>query len=161
MNVLSSLSSYLKRSFPPHAGQGWCLFFRYRGSMPIAVWISGQRYCAAALMSWYVGFIALPPLILALKQFRRSGRFPILRAFPALVAPCRRGGLVTGSTTKAKSNTQKHQQGAIKIPAETVGFIGLFHGFILCSAPVFQNINLIKSISYENTRAKFALCRLK
>ena len=59
-----SLSSYLKRSCPSlHAGQGWCLSRKNLGSMPIALWISGQWYCAAALISLYVGFIFLPPRI--------------------------------------------------------------------------------------------------
>jgi hypothetical protein len=44
------------------------------------------------------------------------------------------GGLVTGSDYQSQKQHLKHQQGAVKIPAETVGFIGLFHGFILCSA---------------------------
>ena len=160
--AVSVLSSYLKRSFPHTRGMAGVCFFRYRVSMPNAACISGQRYCAAALMSWYVGFHCSASSDTGSKTIPAVGSVShIAGVSGSSCSVSAWAGWLQARTTKAKSKP--------KTPARrglNTGGNGLIYWSVLMVYPLFclqcfKNMNLIKSISYENTRAKFALCRLK
>ena len=70
-------------------------------------------------------------------------------------------GWLQARTTKAKSNTQNTSKARFKYRRKRSDLMVCFMVLSFALLPVFQNMNLIKSIGYKNTRAKFALCRLK